>query len=671
MTRRLSAFHRTTPAARRPRLACEALEGRDVPSAAWPTYGQNLAHTAVSPYVGAQTGQADWVAGINGTHAARGIAIGTDGLYYAGDPGLAAVNFDGSLRWSFPVGISQLTPAVGADGTVYVAGDSSGVVYAVNPGLPGATVDAARKLVNGVKWTFQAGTQGVQASPAIAPDGTVYVAALDSYLYALRADGTLKWRYKTGALIESSPAVGADGTVYFGSDDSYLYAVRPDGTLKWRYKSSDAINGDPTVGPNGTVYFTNANWNLFAVDPNGRLKWKAGLGKLSGWSWCSSSPALSPDGRTVYVGGGDGLNAFTDAGVRKWKYATGQRIAALPAVGADGTVYAHSYDTAGGTLHAVTPNGTRKWDAQVGSYYYADPVIGADGTVYVGGSGLHAFKDGAAARPVISWLRTTPDPVVVGGSLTLSPQYVRDVAGGSVSAVRFYQDADADGALNPAVDPLIGEDLDGSNGWRHVMSAPLTPGAYTYFAQAVDGDGNPSNVVSATSAVTAAPLTAAGGPAAGGPVAPLTETQLRPIAAEAVRRWNRAGLTAGERGLLRTVRFNVGDLDGATLGQAAGTTVTLDRDAVGFGWFVDPTPRSDAEFHQAGDQGEQGKMDLLTAVVHELGHVLGRDHEVYGVMAEALTPGTRETPGPERPAGPAVKAIPAAPPGWFLARGRR
>src|SRR5215218_1861204 len=71
-------------------------------------------------------------------------------------------------------------------------------------------------------------------------------------------------------------------------------------------------------------------------------------------------------------------------------------------------------------------------------------------------------------------------------------------------------------------------------------------------------------------------------------------------------------------------------LAGATLGPAAG-----------HGWFVDPTPRSDAEFRRPGDQGEQGKMDLLTVVVHELGHVLGKEHG-DGAMAETLAVGTRE-----------------------------
>jgi hypothetical protein len=46
------------------------------------------------------------------------------------------------------------------------------------------------------------------------------------------------------------------------------------------------------------------------------------------------------------------------------------------------------------------------------------------------------------------------------------------------------------------------------------------------------------------------------------------------------------------------------------------------------------------------DQGEAGRMDLLTVLEHEIGHLLDRDHEADGVMLGALTAGTRRTVSP-------------------------
>ena len=67
------------------------------------------------------------------------------------------------------------------------------------------------------------------------------------------------------------------------------------------------------------------------------------------------------------------------------------------------------------------------------------------------------------------------------------------------------------------------------------------------------------------------------------------------------------------------------------LGEEIGNTIYLDSDAAGHGWFVDPTPATDAEFTQLGSSGELqavdpqavDRIDLLTVVEHELGHVAG------------------------------------------------
>ncbi|MCR4411948.1 MAG: hypothetical protein NUV77_05920, partial [Thermoguttaceae bacterium] len=117
------------------------------------------------------------------------------------------------------------------------------------------------------------------------------------------------------------------------------------------------------------------------------------------------------------------------------------------------------------------------------------------------------------------------------------------------------------------------------------------------------------------------------------------------IADEAIRRWSAAGLSAGQIDRLHSVRVLIADLPGLELGRAEGDAITLDADAAGHGWFVDPTPGDDAEFGPAADPGAAGRMDLLSAVSHELGHILGLDDVAQGtVMGSTLGTGVRRTP---------------------------
>ena len=97
-------------------------------------------------------------------------------------------------------------------------------------------------------------------------------------------------------------------------------------------------------------------------------------------------------------------------------------------------------------------------------------------------------------------------------------------------------------------------------------------------------------------------------------------------------------------GLVSGVEFVVTDLPNNLLGLAAGHVIWIDRDAAGFGWFVDPTPNDDAEFQPGGMAAS--RMDLLTVLAHELGHLLGfaHDPEPGHLMSDTLNPGTRLLP---------------------------
>jgi PAP2 superfamily len=123
----------------------------------------------------------------------------------------------------------------------------------------------------------------------------------------------------------------------------------------------------------------------------------------------------------------------------------------------------------------------------------------------------------------------------------------------------------------------------------------------------------------------------------------LRDTQVQPLLNEAIARWQAAGVDTSALG---NIEVHIADLGGLTLGKAADGAIWLDNNAAGWGWFVDRSAHNDSEFTRRGNQGEKNRMDLLTVLEHEVGHLLGYDHVDGGVMQETLGAGVRRTMGP-------------------------
>jgi len=98
--------------------------------------------------------------------------------------------------------------------------------------------------------------------------------------------------------------------------------------------------------------------------------------------------------------------------------------------------------------------------------------------------------------------------------------------------------------------------------------------------------------------------------------------------------------------------ITVDDLPEGDLGRAGSGLVTIDSDANGAGWFIDTTPRDHSEFTELADGSlvaspdspAYGRYDLMTVVLHEIGHLQGHDHTEEGLMAATLPLGTRRLP---------------------------
>lgn len=314
-------------------------------------------------------------------------------------------------KWVFrATGEIAQQPSISFDGIIYIGTYegtywSKGWLYAVDPGTGKST------------WSYQTG-RGINASPVLGKDGTVFVGSDEGWFYAFRQDGKVKWRFDAGGWI-STAAISEDGTVYFsasnaillgqgklyaldskgrkkwekgyegpgtplvgeggkifiGALDGNLYSLKPDGKEAWRFQTKGDIVSTPALDLDGNVIFGSRDGFVYAVSPRGKLVWK-----VKAQDAVESSPAIAKDG-TIYIGSEDAhLYAISRDGRVRWRFEADGPIRTRPAIGKDGTIYV---GTSAGTLYALTPKGAKLWELS-GEGDVSSPVIGKDGTIYVG-----------------------------------------------------------------------------------------------------------------------------------------------------------------------------------------------------------------------------------------------------------------------------------------------
>ena len=315
--------------------------------------------------------------------------------------GMGQVNArEGTLKWRFEFETGQYnpgSPAIGPDGTVYVA-SYDGCLYGVNPD---GTLKWELKILQYNKNVVSVDSNGVIYT---VPYETIFnpLSAHAHSIMAVNPDGTLKWRFETPNYL-SSLAIGSDGTLYV-KGNSDLYAVNPDGTEKWRNFNYMWGLLAPTVGLDDVIYFEGGSGNvdLYAVRPDGTLKSAFPLENSP-----PSSLAMGTNG-TIYFStigiegnytdpqGRETVHAVKTDGTKIWSFQTEAyplpqlTIAwgSAPAIGSGGTIYVGSHDT---HLYALNPDGTEKWRFKTGDAVISSPAVGSNGTIYFGSKDAYFY----------------------------------------------------------------------------------------------------------------------------------------------------------------------------------------------------------------------------------------------------------------------------------------
>lgn len=357
--------------------------------------------------------------------------------------------------------------------------------------------------------------QGLADSPWPMFHGDVRHTGLSKYDTS-KVDGTVKWTFETGGGIESSPVIGSDETIYFGSHDGFLYAVGSDGSLKWKFKVADpvydqrwktakAIMATPAIDKNGLIYINGSSNYLHAINPDdGREKWKFPI-KWSNDFW--NSPSIAADG-TILIGTArnestqdkegrpSGVYAINPDGTEKWRYPIDAGVTSIPAIGPDGSIYIGAAESVNnhGKVFALDQNGKYKWEFTMEQWEESSATVAEDGTIYIGSKegNLYAINPDGTEK----WRFAT------GAGLSIVPAIAQDgtILFGSWNG-KFY-------ALNP--DGTKKWQFDTPEGFEALSSSPAVGADGTiYFGHtqkglyALNSDGsqkwhleNPNDVIS-------------------------------------------------------------------------------------------------------------------------------------------------------------------------------
>lgn len=235
--------------------------------------------------------------------------------------------------------------------------------------------------------------------------GRFYFAAEDRFLYALDADGIMRWRTDLGRRSAGFVAVGADGSIYAGLEDGRLLALNKDGRLLWSVRLGAGKLVAPVLLASGMVIAADTSGRVTAITHAGVRIWDTRIGEE-----LSCAPVVGFDGRIVFGTVGGNLY-FLDAAGRL----TGQRYAGgVPSVVSPARA-GLLLGTTAGMLIRFDETREPVWRVDLGSAV-AELLVGAAGDAYA------ILDDGALAHAspggVVTW-RAHPIPQSITGAVLI------------------------------------------------------------------------------------------------------------------------------------------------------------------------------------------------------------------------------------------------------------
>jgi pimeloyl-ACP methyl ester carboxylesterase len=339
-------------------------------------------------------GSLKWVN--NSIRVFEGPVLGPEGQIYViayaypdNHPFLLALNPDGTERWRyewFSVDYYDAELVIDENGNIYhLTGCYSQSDQRVHPSL------LAFNPQGSIIWLYDITNRQTYPNGVCTP--------APGYIIGGSASSALDKEGNIYAVVSFPPEL--DGTI--------LFALRPDGTEKWRRTFNEEGAAGISIDQDSTIYVSvvalGGYGEIHAIDPSSpnHDKWVVYVQGLES--------AVTIGTEDIYVTGGsapDGtwrsyLYAFDKQGNAKWQKFIGYEATSVPILGGDGTIYIGARQW---RVYAFRPDGSEKWSSSECAVFGDDAVsaggslaIAADGTLYTAGpQKLCAFGESATVR---------------------------------------------------------------------------------------------------------------------------------------------------------------------------------------------------------------------------------------------------------------------------------
>ncbi|MCB9758401.1 MAG: PQQ-like beta-propeller repeat protein [Alphaproteobacteria bacterium] len=192
------------------------------------------------------------------------------------------------------------------------------------------------------RWSIRTSGE-IMCSPAIAPNGRIYIGSKDKKLYAIDTDsGSVAWSHDTQyPFYYNTPVVDADGNVYAPGWKTMSFA--PDGTVRWSVKKGGISQSSAWLGTDNDLYITTTaslatdNPTLYRLDTaTGEEVWSA---PFPGMREIMSTPVEVAGGLICFAGTDGNVYAYDKSdGTLRVTFAIGHRMKCRPGVSADGSM---------------------------------------------------------------------------------------------------------------------------------------------------------------------------------------------------------------------------------------------------------------------------------------------------------------------------------------------